>query len=59
MLTGVANAAPTYERTGRLTNSATSVSIQEQCVRYVDFDIYTVALMDQQQLRELEANLCP
>jgi hypothetical protein len=57
MLPGMANAVPAYGRTEGLDDSPRPN--QEPCVRYADFDIYTAALMDRQQLRELEANLCP
>jgi hypothetical protein len=33
-------------------------SSHELCVRRAEVDIYTAALMDQQQLRDFEASLC-
>ncbi len=51
-------AAPTESRGPARGQPSDPTAVSIQCVRSVDIDIYTAALMDRQQLRNFEASMC-
>ena len=60
MLATTAHSATTESRdlTGVEARSPTGVSMQVDCVPRDEIDVYTAALMDREQLRNLETSLC-